>query len=182
MPIPPPRAWRAVLLAPVVPMLLAAGCGERIDQATGNGDPTKEAAMTADRVPDDDGIQQQLLAADRRFAAEVAAAEGGERARIWAGWFAPDGRQLVPAAVVTGPAAILGLMAPAFADPGFSLLWDPDLAAGTDPWGWTSGRYVSTRPSAEGPVTREGRYLTVWQRQPDGTWKVAVDTGVPDGQ
>lgn len=33
---------------------------------------------------------------------------------------------------------------------------------------------------AAGPVQSEGRYLTVWQRQPDGDWKVAVDAGVPD--
>lgn len=182
MPTLRPCLSRSVLLAPVVLVLLAAGCGERVERETGADNQAKEAAMTADRVPADGAVHDQLLAADRRFAAEVATAQGGERARIWAGWFAPDGRQLVPAAVVTGPADILGLMEPAFADPGFSLLWDPDLAAGADQWGWTSGRYVSTRPGPGGPVTREGRYLTVWQRQPDGGWKVAVDTGVPDGQ
>lgn len=162
---------RAALMIPVAFALLGSGCGE----------PVKEATMTTDSTSVSGGIAGHLMDADRRFAAEVAAALGGERARIWAGWFAPSGRQLVPAAVVTGPTDILALMEPAFADPGFSLTWTPDLADGAGAWGWTSGRYVSTRPGPEGPVAREGRYLTVWQRQPDGAWKVAVDTGVPDG-
>ncbi len=171
MPSLPRSPRRSALMVPVALLLLGAGCGE----------PVKEAAMTNDSTPAAGGIAEQLMDADRRFAAEVAAAQGGERARIWAGWFAPTGRQLVPAAVVNGPAEILALMEPAFADPGFALAWDPDLADGEGAWGWTSGRYVSTRPGPEGPIAREGRYLTVWQRQNDGSWKVAVDTGVPDG-
>ena len=27
---------------------------------------------------------------------------------------------------------------------------------------------------------REGTYMTVWEKQPDGTWKVLFDTGDPD--
>ena len=30
------------------------------------------------------------------------------------------------------------------------------------------------------PVTRTGRYLTVWKRQPDGVWRIRVDAIVPD--
>ena len=44
---------------------------------------------------------------------------------------------------------------------------------------WTSGRYTSTSPGPDGPVTATGRYLTVWTLTPEG-WRVAVDTGVPD--
>lgn len=167
----PPLA--AVVLAAAAG--LAAGCGER----PGGDRPATETMM---HLEDDAGrTADELLAADRAFAAEVAAAAGAERARIWAGWFAADGRQLVPRTVVTGPADILGLMAPVFADSASSLAWAPDLAAGSGGWGWTSGRYRSTRPGPDGPAPREGRYLTVWRRQPDGAWKVAMDTGVPDG-
>ena len=61
--------------------------------------------MTTAAIPADGEIEDQLLAGGPpASAAEVTAARGAERARIWAGWFAPDGRQLVPAAVVTGPA------------------------------------------------------------------------------
>ena len=115
------------------------------------------------------------MEADRRFAAEVAAATGTDRARVWAEWFAPNGRQIVPASVVKGRKAIAKLMAGAFANPEYHLSWEPDQ--GGD--GWTSGRYTSVSPGADGPVTTEGRYLTVWVVTEEG-WKVAVDTGVPD--
>jgi ketosteroid isomerase-like protein len=127
------------------------------------------------------GGAEELKAADRRFAAAVAAARGADRADAWTAWFAVDGCQIVPGAVVSGHAAIRELMAPAFADTTFALRWEPDLAEGTADRGWTSGRYVSIRRGADGPVRREGRYLTCWRRVADGSWKVAVDTGVPDG-
>lgn len=30
------------------------------------------------------------------------------------------------------------------------------------------------------PVTRTGRYLTVWKRQQDGVWRIRVDAIIPD--
>lgn len=118
---------------------------------------------------------EELLAADRRFAADVAAATGEDRARVWADWFATDGRQIVPGGVVEGREDITALMTGAFTDPGYQLLWEPDRGGES----WTSGRYTSISPGPDGPVTSEGRYLTVWVRTDEG-WKVAVDTGVPD--
>jgi len=135
--------------------------------------------MTA-ASPAGGNVSAQLLAADRAFASAVAAAAGADRTAVWAHWFAADGRQLVPGGVVAGHRDIADLMGPAFADPAASLAWEPDLAGGGGDWGWTSGRYVSRQPGADGPVVTGGRYLTVWHRQADGAWKVAVDTGVPD--
>lgn len=124
-----------------------------------------------------------LLEADRRFAAAVASAEPSDRGRIWAGWFAPDGRQIVTGREVIGPQDIEALMGPAFSLPGYALEWAPDAARISEDggMGWTTGRYVSrsVSPSGEAGESR-GRYLTIWRRQPDGGWKVAVDTGVPD--
>jgi len=120
--------------------------------------------------------------ADRRFAADVAAAPAADRGAVWAGWFAPDGRQILPGAVVAGRADIADLMTGAFTSPGFALEWEPDEAAASPDGqlGWTTGRYVSRSAGPDGETAREGRYLTLWRRQPDGTWKVTVDTGVPD--
>jgi ketosteroid isomerase-like protein len=149
------------------------------------GAGTAAGARAAEPPAQEEGVAQnvadQLLDADRRFAAEVAAARGAERADVWAGWFADNGRQIVPAAVVAGRAAIRDLMVSTFADTGFTLTWEPDLADGAGDRGWTSGRYVSTRRGADGTVSRQGRYLTIWRRAADGSWQVAVDTGVPDG-
>ncbi|MCB1183915.1 prolyl oligopeptidase family serine peptidase [bacterium] len=129
-------------------------------------------------------FEAALLDADRRFAADVAAAAAADRATVWAGWFAADGRQVVPGAVVSGRDAIVALMAPVFGAPGSGLAWAPDraVAAGGGDLGWTSGRYVATHAGPDGPVRSEGRYVTVWRRQPDGTWKVDLDTGVPDAR
>lgn len=124
----------------------------------------------------DASVRDKLLAADRRFAADVAAAAGAARAQAWAGWFASDGRQLVPGRVVVGREAVHDLMEPFFADPANSLAWSPDQGGGAGDRGWTSGRYVSRTGGSES----EGRYLTVWVRI-DGRWQVDVDTGVPDG-
>lgn len=30
------------------------------------------------------------------------------------------------------------------------------------------------------PVNEEGRYVTIWKRQSDGSWKIASDMGVPN--
>lgn len=124
------------------------------------------------------------MAADRRFAAEVDTAATSDRARIWANWFAPDGRQIVPRRVVQGQGSIAEMMAGAFDTPGFRLTWDPDQAvvSAAGDLGWTSGRYQTTSQGPQGPVTSEGRYLTIWRRQADGGLKVDLDTGVPDGE
>lgn len=160
--------------------VLAAGCRDNPDRsAPAPGTPRSGATMTGQSDPGAN-TTAELLAADRAFAAAVAAAPGPRRTAVWTGWFAPDGRQLMPGAVVVGHDDIAALMGPAFADPAASLTWEPDQAGGGDDWGWTSGRYVNRRTGPDGPVTSEGRYLTVWQRQGDGAWKVAVDTGVPD--
>ncbi|HPF69349.1 MAG TPA: nuclear transport factor 2 family protein [Candidatus Krumholzibacteria bacterium] len=125
---------------------------------------------------------QALMAADRAFAAEVGTATPADRAHVWAAWFTEDGRQLAPGAVVSGAGSIIEAMDGFFRTAGATLQWAPDLADGDGRFGWTSGRYVSTRPGPDGPVVRQGRYLTVWRRDEDRGWKVAVDTGVPDDQ
>jgi uncharacterized protein (TIGR02246 family) len=128
--------------------------------------------------------ETEFMAADRRFAAEVDTAAADDRARIWATWFAPDGRQIVPGRVVQGQSSIAEMMAGAFGTPGYSLAWEPDRAvvSTAGDLGWTSGRYQSTSPGPQEPATSAGRYLTIWRRQADGTLKVDLDTGVPDGE
>ena len=129
-------------------------------------------------------FEKELMEADRRFAAEVTTAAPADRGAVWAAWFATAGRQIIPGNIVQGNRSITTLMNPAFATPGYSLTWDPDLASSSlaGDMGWTSGRYQSRSPGPDVEVLEHGRYLTIWQRQPDGGWKVAVDTGVPDSR
>lgn len=64
--------------------------------------------------------------------------------------------------------------------PNATLVWDPEEAvvSSSADMGFTWGRYVSEFTDAEGVVhTAHGKYLNVWQKQTDGSWKVSVDIG-----
>ncbi len=63
---------------------------------------------------------------------------------------------------------------------GTSLTWRPVHAwvSSSKDLGFTIGEYVATGRGPSGAaVQRFGKYLTVWQRQHDGTWKFVVDGG-----
>ena len=116
-----------------------------------------------------------LLDADRDFAADVA--EGG--ADAWATWFAEDGAMIREGVgEVRGRAAIRESVA--YLDrPGVALSWEPDRAdlATSGDLGWTTGRYTF-RATPDSPPSR-GRYVSIWTKEPDGSWKVVMDLGVP---
>jgi ketosteroid isomerase-like protein len=132
-------------------------------------------ATEAPRAAPDPSV---LMEADRQFAADVA--ERGTDA--WVSWIAEDGAQIVPnAGEIRGHDAVRELMA-GLDDPSTSLTWQPlraVLAASGD-LGWTTGQYVSEATLPDGTVRRaQGRYVTIWRRQADGTWKVVMDLGNP---
>lgn len=59
------------------------------------------------------------------------------------------------------------------------LTWAPEAAevAASGELGYTTGPYA-VRPSREAAPSSFGRYVSVWAREPDGTWKVLIDAGV----
>lgn len=117
-----------------------------------------------------------LMEADRAFA--QATAERGVDG--WISYFAEAGTMFRDGEIVRGPDAIHTLMEPAFATEGSGLVWEPseaDIAASGD-LGYTMGRFESTFVGPDGQQgTRTGTYVTIWKKQADGTWKVAVDIG-----
>jgi ketosteroid isomerase-like protein len=115
-----------------------------------------------------------LLQRDRDFAKQSMAR--GHLA--WQEFMAPNaakpangGRMLI------GPQEIGDNMMAAFGN-GFTLSWEPTRAeiSRGGKLGYTWGRYHSVFNGN----AREGTYMTVWEKQPDGTWKVLFDTGDPD--
>lgn len=59
------------------------------------------------------------------------------------------------------------------------LSWYPayaDISSSLD-WGYTTGPYKLKPSAEEDKVVGAGFYLSVWRRQPDGQWKVAIDMG-----
>ena len=65
-----------------------------------------------------------------------------------------------------------------FAMPGFSIKWQTGtvVAASSGDFGYSMGTYESSINDAMGaPMVDRGKYATVWKKQADGSWKVAVD-------
>jgi ketosteroid isomerase-like protein len=132
--------------------------------------------------PDLATTKQQIMEADLSFAR--ATAEHG--ADGWAAWFAEDGQQFTERGIIRGRAAVRGHMAPVLADSTFRLDWHPTQAeaAVSGELGWTVGRWEASHrgPAGSKAVTGTGNYVTLWKRQADGSWKVALDIGNSDPQ
>jgi ketosteroid isomerase-like protein len=120
----------------------------------------------------------QLMELENRFAASVA--KGGGKA--FATWFADD-------AVIlnNGKPAILGrgaIAAQAQWGPAVDQLTLTPQAAQMGPsndMGFTWGHYEGHSKDHNGqPIVTQGRYMTVWKKLPDGTWKVALDASAED--
>jgi len=62
-------------------------------------------------------------------------------------------------------------------DTGFSLIWKPvfEKIAESGDLGYTYGYYKRTVKST-GEIGR-GTYVTIWEKQRDGSWKFVMDTG-----
>jgi ketosteroid isomerase-like protein len=61
-----------------------------------------------------------------------------------------------------------------------SLTWAPVKAemAGSGDMGYTYGNYVLRSKDKDGKiVARYGKYTSIWKKQKDGSWKVALDMG-----
>jgi uncharacterized protein (TIGR02246 family) len=79
-----------------------------------------------------------------------------------------------PAAV--GKAAAQKMWAAFFADPTFGISWKPTHAEVTGDLGYTAGTYEDSFKGTDGKtVEQKGKYVCVWKKQKDGSWKVIQD-------
>ncbi len=79
---------------------------------------------------------------------------------------------------VTGPAAVATLFEGFYALPALNLHWHPTSveASRSGDLAYSSGAFAMTFNDASGkPLTDRGKYLTVWRKQADGSWKVVRD-------
>ncbi len=91
---------------------------------------------------------------------------------------APDGAIFGGSRLVVGPTAVREFEEAHGA--GTSLTWRPvyAFAAESGDLGFTVGESIATGRSPSGAaVQRFGKYLTVWQRQADGSWKFVMHGG-----
>lgn len=112
---------------------------------------------------------------EARFAKDVLERGGAG----FASWFADDG-----VALGNGAAPLVGKVAIAksanWSPQAYQLTWTPtDAMMGpSGDMGYTWGHYDGHSKDAHGnAVTTSGRYMTIWRKEKDGTWKVVLDAG-----
>ena len=119
---------------------------------------------------------RKLMAVDSAFAASSVARGTAEAFYRYA---APDALELGGGNnFVVGRDAIRSQQA-ADAAPGQTLDWKP-VVGGVGPLGdlgWTVGEYRFTVPRAGAIQTFTGKYITIWTKQRDGSWRFAADGG-----
>ncbi len=151
---------KLLLTLATVVALAASGCAPQVDV---------EAEEAAIRAAEDEAL-------------EIAQAKDAER---WASVYADDARVFPPnAPLVTGKEAIRTLFAELFASPGFEIDWEVtriEVSRAGD-LGYVVGTHKVTVNDAEGnPVTDRGKWIAIWKKQADGTWKGIEDIWNSDG-
>jgi ketosteroid isomerase-like protein len=116
-----------------------------------------------------------LFNLEAQFAKSVAERGGAG----FASWFADNGVLLG-----NGKAPVVGKVAiekyANWSPKDYRLTWTPtDAVMGpSGEMGYTWSHYEGRAKDANGnPVETSGRFITIWCKQPDGSWKVALDAG-----
>jgi len=132
--------------------------------------------------------QRQTPAADTRAADETAIRQADSS---WSavteakqldghmGYYADDAAVLAPnEPMAAGKDSVRAMMTKMFAMPGFLVKWQSNKveAARAGDIGYSMGTYELSMNDPKGkPMSDHGKYVTIWKKQADGTWKVAVD-------
>lgn len=104
-------------------------------------------------------------------------------------YWADDATVLAPGGpAIVGKAAIREFVSKSFENPSFRISWktnDVVVSEGGDfAYGIGTNRVNVTAPDGT-PVTMDGKAVTIWRREPDGSWKCIVDIwngAAPAGQ
>jgi ketosteroid isomerase-like protein len=165
------RAATAAVTVVACLMLCAASPAQMLNPGAPQ-QPTSQAGNPLTNPQVSPGVEM-LYNLEAQFAADTA--KGGGPA--FAAWFAPDAVTLA-----NGKAAIIGHDAIAagatWTPANYQLTWKPEGArmSQSGDMGYTWGHYDGVSKDSEGnSVKTSGRYMTLWKKQADGTWKVEAD-------
>ena len=151
---------KSIALFFLVAILLSFGC------APPASEPTAETPAV-----DLDSERDALMAADKAWSESI----GDVDAFIS---FIADGAHLMPfGAPLAQGDAIRTTWEGLFSIPGFGLEWQAtgaEVAASGD-IGYTIGTFELTTEQDGTAMLTEGKYVVVWHKQADGSWKVQVD-------
>jgi uncharacterized protein (TIGR02246 family) len=155
------RFWRLALLS-LLPIALA---------SCGGGQQSQQTAPPDTRAADESAIR----ALDAEWAKAVSQKDLEKATSYYvesSSFFAPG------APLATGKEAIQKAWAGLAATPGFALTFSPtkiEVSRAGD-LAYEIGEYQMTTNDKKGkPQTVKAKYITVWGKQPDGSWKALVD-------
>jgi hypothetical protein len=151
------------------PLALVAACALAGCSLLGGGDGGEADPFEADRA-----LSKELLEADRALSKQLL--ESGAAA-AFGKFFDQHGIQFGPSGE-----PVIGLAQLRASAPQGVLSREPRRAEASDDgnWGWTWGDWQLHERGAGGRRLAQGRYLDVWRRQADGSWKVRADLGAAD--
>ncbi len=158
--------------AVIILALIAAFASVRAEQEGKSPSPTPPAALAEVRQAIDKGNAQWIEAWEK--------ADASLLSRL----FAEDGILLGRnGKIFKGPQQILERQKPVMEGAGKGVkvtvttvdLWLDEQTKTA----YETGKYSYKYQEKGKPVSEEGRYVTIWQRQGDGSWKIIADMGVP---
>jgi ketosteroid isomerase-like protein len=122
---------------------------------------------------------QPVMDADRAFNQATQA----DRLEGWMSFMADNVVLFGVTPPVVGKDAVRKFYEPNFGNANFTLQWEPNRGeiypAGKV--GYTTGRWTLRNKTPKGEAVEiRGNYLTVWEKQKDGSWKVIADGGSAD--
>lgn len=85
--------------------------------------------------------------------------------------------------LVRGKRAFVDGWAPLLNNASRGVTWQPLLAeaSSSGDLGYSVGKAEWTKSDAQGTrVVATGKYITIWRKQKDGSWKVVFDSGIQD--
>lgn len=133
-------------------------------------------------IPAQDDMAAVRRAIDAQNQAWAEATRAGDAAAI-ARIFADSGVELSLRTARTwkGRTAIQALFAERYRDPhATEALVQTDQVILDGPTAVEYGHYRFAYPPANGqPQVESGHYVVVWRKQPDGGWRILLDTGLP---
>ncbi len=125
-------------------------------------------------------VHMEAEAAAIREATDVEWLEAGQAKDLdlWVSFHTDDASLLPPnAPIVTGKEAIRAFVSKLISTPGWAASWQTtkiEVSRSGD-LAYSYGTQKTTVDDAEGnPVTDQQKWVAVWKKQPDGSWKCAV--------
>jgi uncharacterized protein (TIGR02246 family) len=158
--------------------VLTLGCALALGTACSNTAPGAAAGATtstataapASNAAADEAAIRTLDSAWNKSAVD-------KNADLMSSYYATDAVLLAPGApMAKGHDAIHTAIAGMFGSPGFSLTFAPDQVTAKGDLAYEIGSYKLTSNNKAGKTqTSTGKYVVVWGRQADGSWKAEVD-------